>query len=136
HDNQPRLYFAVAKLAHDWIGESPWAVRLPSALIGAAAVPFVAAAAEVLCGRRAARWAAWFAALSPVLVHHAQEARMYALVATFAAANLLALARWATGRSRRLGVLYVASALALVATHYYAVFYVAGTALAAVLVRP
>ena len=38
-------------------------------------------------------------ALAPILVHHAQEARMYALVATAASANLLALARWTTGRS-------------------------------------
>jgi uncharacterized membrane protein len=136
HDNHPPLYFALAKLAHDWIGEDAWAVRIPSALLGAALVPLVAAVGEVLSGRRTARWAAWFAALSPVLVHHAQEARMYALVATFAAANLLALARWTTGRSERLGALYTLSALALAATHYYAAFYVAGTALAAVLARP
>jgi uncharacterized membrane protein len=136
HDNHPPLYFALAKLAHDWIGPSAWAVRLPSALVGTLAVPLVAAVADVLSGLRAARWAAWFAALAPILVHHAQEARMYALVATFAAANLLALARWTTGRSERLGALYALSALGLVGTHYYSVFYVGGTALAAIMARP
>ena len=63
-----------------------------------------------LADRRAGRWAAWFAALSPFLVHHAQEARMYALVATLAAANLLALARFTTGRTARLGALFAVSA--------------------------
>src|SRR4029453_1689800 len=101
-------------LAHDWIGPSAWAVRLPSALVGTLAVPLVGAGGGVLSGPRAARRAAWFAALAPILVHHAQEARMYALVATFAAANLLALARWTTGRSERLGALYALSALGLV----------------------
>jgi uncharacterized membrane protein len=136
HDNHPPLYFAIAKLAHDWIGPTAWAVRLPSVLVGVLVVPLAAAVADVVSGRRAARWAACYAALAPVLVHHAQEARMYALVATFAAANLLALARWTTGRSERLGGLYAVSALLLVATHYYGAFYVAGTGLAAIMARP
>jgi len=136
HDNHPPLYFAIAKLAYDWLGPSAWAVRLPSVLVGVLVVPLAAAAADVLAGRRAARWAALFTAIAPVLVHHAQEARMYAMVSTFAAANLLALARWTTGRSERLGWLYAVSALLLAATHYYAAFYVAGTALAAMVARP
>lgn len=135
-DNHPPLYFAVAKLAHDVLGDSAWALRLPSAVLGAAVIPIAAAAAATLADRRAGRWAAWFAALSPFLVQHAQEARMYALVATLAAANLLALARFATGRTVRLGALFVVSALALAATHYYTVFYLAGAVLCAVAVRP
>jgi mannosyltransferase len=135
-DNHPPLYFTVAKLAHDLLGHSAWALRLPSAVLGAAVVPIAAAAAATLADRRAGRWAAWFAALSPFLVQHAQEARMYALVATLAAANLLALARFATGRRARLGVLFVASAVALAATHYYTIFYLAGAVLCAIAIRP
>jgi uncharacterized membrane protein len=135
-DNHPPLYFALAKLAHDALGPSAWALRLPSAVLGAAVVPFAAAATAALADRRAARWAAWFAALSPFLVQHAQEARMYALVATLAAANLLALARFATGRTTRLGALFVASAVALAATHYYTVFYLTGAVVCAIAVRP
>jgi len=135
-DNHPPLYFAVAKLAHDVLGASPWALRLPSAIIGAAAIPLAAAAAATLAGRRAGRWAAWFAALSPFLVHHGQEARMYALVGTLAAGNLLALARFTSGRVARLGPLFAVTAVALAATHYYTVFYLGGAMLAAVAARP
>ncbi len=135
-DNHPPLYFTILKGVRDLLGDSPWALRLPSAIIGAAAVPFVAASAARLAGAPAARWAAWFAALSPFLVHHGQEARMYALVGTLAAANLLALAEFASGASRRLGAAFVITALALVGTHYYTVFYLGGCLLAACLARP
>src|SRR5262249_31807234 len=132
----PPLYFVLAKAARDLLGDSAWALRLPSALLGAAAIPLVAAAAGTLADRRAARCAAWFAALSPFLVQHGQEARMYALVGTLAAANLLALARFRAGRSERLGVVFAVTALALAGTHYYAVFYLGGAVLAAIAARP
>ncbi len=136
-DNHPPLYFALVKVVRDLFGETPWILRLPSALIGFLTVPLAAAAAGMLVGdRRAVRWAAWFAALSPFLVHHGQEARMYALVGTLAAANLLALARYTSGRASRLGLLFVLTAIGLAATHYYTVFYVGGAVLAAVAARP
>ncbi len=135
-DNHPPLYFVLAKLARGLLGDSAWALRLPSAVLGAAAIPLAAAAADALADRRAARWTAWFAALSPFLVQHGQEARMYALVGTLAAANLLALARFTTGRTERLGALFAVTALALAATHYYAVFYLGGAVLAAIAARP
>src|SRR5262249_44034652 len=49
--------------------------------------------------------------------------------------NLLALARFTTGRGR-LGVLFVLTAVALAATHYYTVFYLGGAVLAAAAARP
>ncbi len=135
-DNHPPLYFALAKVARDLLGGDAWTLRLPSAFAAAATIPLAAAAATALADRRAGRWAAWFAALSPFLVHHGQEARMYALVGMLAAANLLALARWARGDAPRLGWLFAGTSLALVLTHYYTVFYLGGAALAAVAVRP
>jgi mannosyltransferase len=135
-DNHPPLYFVVVKLVRDLLGDTPWVLRLPSAVIGAVAIPLAAATAATLADRRAGRWAAWFAALSPFLVHHGQEARMYALVGTLAAANLLALARFTTGRAARLGALFAVTAAGLAATHYYTVFYLGGAVLAAVAARP
>jgi uncharacterized membrane protein len=136
-DNHPPLYFALVKLVRDALGGAPWALRLPSALLGAAAVPFVSGAAAALAkDRGAARWAAWFAAVSPFLVHHGQEARMYALVGTLAATNLLALARFVVGRTARLGWMFALTAVALAGTHYYTVFYLSGAVLAAVAARP
>ncbi len=136
-DNHPPLYFAIVKAIRDLLGDAPWVLRLPSAVLGAAVVPLAAAAAETLVNdRRAGRWAAWFAAMSPVLVHHGQEARMYALVGTLAAANLLALVRFTTGRAARLGALFAVTAVGLAASHYYTVFYLGGAVLAAVAARP
>lgn len=135
-DNHPPLYFVLVKGVRALLGDAPWALRLPSALVGAGAIPLVAAAVATLADRRAARWAAWFVALSPFLVHHGQEARMYAVVGTLAAANLLALARWTSGAAPRLGVFFAASAVGLVATHYYTVFYLGGAVLAAIVTRP
>jgi 4-amino-4-deoxy-L-arabinose transferase-like glycosyltransferase len=135
-DNHPPLYFLLVKALTDLAGSAPWVLRLPSAVLGAAAIPLAASAADTLAGRPAARWTAWFVALSPFLVQHGQEARMYALVGTLAAANLLALARFTTGRRQRLGALFAVTALALVGTHYYAVFYLAGAVLAAIAARP
>jgi hypothetical protein len=136
-DNHPPLYFAMVKVVRDVLGDATWVLRLPSALVGLATVPLAAAAAETLANdRRAGRWAAWFAAVSPFLVHHGQEARMYALVGTLAAANLLALARFTTGRAARLGALFALTAIGLAGTHYYTVFYLAGAVLAAVAARP
>jgi len=135
-DNHPPLYFLLVKALTDVAGSAPWVLRLPSAVLGAAAIPLAAAAADTLGGRRAACWTAWFVALSPFLVQHGQEARMYALVGTLAAANLLALARFTTGQTQRLGALFAVTALALVGTHYYAIFYLAGAVLAAIAARP
>jgi uncharacterized membrane protein len=135
-DNHPPLYFMLIKAVRALVGDTPWALRMPSALVGVAAIPCVAAAAATLADRRAGRWAAWFAALSPFLIHHAQEARMYALVGTLAAANLTALARFTTGRTAHLGALFAVTAVGLAATHYYTVFYLTGAVLAAVWARP
>ena len=73
----------------------------------------------------------------PFLIQHAQDARPYALLAAFAAADLLLLVRFVEGRSRRLGVLCGDfCALAVVATHYYGIFFLAGEGSGAALVRP
>jgi len=129
HDNHPPLYFLLLKAWTRVAGASPWALRLPSALVSAAAIPLVAALAGALVGRPAARWAAWLAALSPYLVQHAQEARMYGLVGALAAGNLALLARWVRAPSGRLGPGFVVSALALAASHYYTVFFLGGEVL-------
>jgi 4-amino-4-deoxy-L-arabinose transferase-like glycosyltransferase len=125
-DYHPPLYFVLLKAWSELAGISPWALRLPSALLSWLIVPLIAATGATLMGRTAGRWAAWLAALSPFLLHHGQEARMYALVAALAATNLLLLSRFATGASRSLGWTFVISAAALVASHYYGVFFLGG----------
>jgi Dolichyl-phosphate-mannose-protein mannosyltransferase len=126
-DNHLPLYFIIVKAWTLIAGDSPWAIRFVSVVFSCAAVPVIAAIAFTLSGRSAALWAAWLTALSPFLVHHGQEARMYPLLAFLAAVNLLLLARFVTFKSERLSAGYLLTNVAMLATHYYAVFLIAVT---------
>ncbi len=132
-DMHPPLYFTLLKGWVSWAGTTDWALRLPSAVASCVAVGVTAALAGQLAGARAARWAAWLAALSPYLLHYGQEARMYAFVSALAALLALLWARYARGTTERLGAGFALCATALVATHYYGVFYVSALAASAVL---
>ncbi|MBI2864866.1 MAG: glycosyltransferase family 39 protein, partial [Chloroflexi bacterium] len=114
----PPLYFAGL---HFWLkvaGDSDFALRFPSAALGALLI----SASFLLGSKLADRWlgviVAFVMASSPFLVYYGQEARMYtavALLSTLAAAGAVEVAR--RGRGYRLCV--VASALAVL-THYFA----------------
>src|SRR5215208_5674697 len=62
-------------------GTSPWMLRFPSVMLSCVAIVLTAALAGTLVSTQASRWAAWLAAISPFLLQHAQEARMYSLIA-------------------------------------------------------
>jgi mannosyltransferase len=135
-DNHLPFYPALIKAWSSAAGSSPWALRLPSVICSWATVALVAALAWMALGQAQARWAAWFAALSPYLLQHAQEARMYALLGMLSALSMLLLAAFILGRSRRLGVWFVVVNSALIVTHYYAVFLIGGQGLALLFLRP
>ena len=68
---------------HVWTlfaGDSEWALRLPSALIGVALVAAISRLAARWLGEETAVPAAWLAAGSPFLVWYGQEARNYTLL--------------------------------------------------------
>jgi len=134
-DNHLPLYPALMKVWAGAAGVSTWGVRLPSVIFSSAMVPVIAAIAWTLLSRVQARWAAWLTALSPYLVQHAQDARMYALTGLLSAIAALLLARFIAGRSQRLGIWFVVVNLALVATHYYGVFLVAAQGLVLLTLR-
>jgi uncharacterized membrane protein len=135
-DNQAPIYYAVLKAWTTFAGTSPASMRVPGLVASAACIPLVAACASVLAGTRAARVGAWLTAISPYLIQHGQDARPYAMLAAFAVADFLVLLRFVTGRTRRLGVLWVALAVAVIETHYYGIFFLAGQGLALLLLRP
>ena len=127
--NQLPLYFVLVKAWSTIAGTSPLALRLPSVLFSLATVILTAGVARTLVGPQAARWTAWLAAVSPYLLHHAQEARMYPLMSTLAAASIFLLARYLKGDAPKLGVAFVLVNLALLATHYYTMFIVSAVLL-------
>jgi 4-amino-4-deoxy-L-arabinose transferase-like glycosyltransferase len=104
------LYGLIVRVWCGAVGDSEWALRLPSALPGVLVVPALAWLARVWLGRDAVIPAAWLAAGSPFLVWYSQEARSYSLLVlcvVLASAALLALARRPAPRA---ALAYAASA--------------------------
>jgi mannosyltransferase len=101
------LYSLVLHFWCSLAGGGEWALRLPSALFGAALVPATARLAERWLGRATAVPAAWLTAGAPFLVWYSQEARNYSLLmlcAVWSALALLGLGRRVTARGVAGGV--------------------------------
>lgn len=127
-ESTPPLFYLLVWPWAQLAGDAEWALRLPSALLGIAAVPVLMAIGRRLGGDRAALATGVLAATSPLLVWFSQEARAYALLLLLVAGSLLALLRALDEPApRRLLLWGVLSGLALT-THYFALFVVAGEA--------
>jgi mannosyltransferase len=134
-DMHPPLYYV---LLGAWLqlGDSEAWLRLPSALVSAAAVVPTYLAGRLLAGRTAALLAGLLAALSPFQVWYAQEARMYGLLTLVAA-----LLCWATARLTLAhpptwaSVLYAGAGGLALLVHTSSVFLVGATALVLLLTR-
>ncbi|MGB8214397.1 MAG: glycosyltransferase family 39 protein [Anaerolineales bacterium] len=101
-DQQPPLYYL---LLHAWIalnGDTPYYVRLLSALFGAGTIPIIYLIGKRMSGAVAGVAAATLLALSPFNIRFAQDARMYTLLEFNAAVAIYALVRLLTdARSTR-----------------------------------
>ena len=115
----PPLYYAIAR-AVLWFNDGELALRLPSAVAGALAVPVVFALGARWFDRRAAWLAAALLALSPFHVWHSRDARMYALLALLSAASMLAYARWLERPSRGRALALAGLSASAYLTHYFA----------------
>ena len=127
--NELPLYFLIIKAWSTIAGASPMMLRLPSVILSLLTVVLIAGIARTTCSEKTARWAAWLAAVSPYLLHHAQEARMYPLMSALAAVSIYLLARYLKGNSPKLGASFVLVNLALLVTHYYSIFIVSAVLL-------
>lgn len=129
-DNHHPFYSVLAHLSLTVFGESPWSIRLPAALFGAATIPLLYLLGTLVVSRREALLAA---ALLCVSYHHvwfSQNARGYALLAFFAVAGAWVLLRGLEDGRPRFFVAY-AVLIALGAwTHLTMVFVAVGHALA------
>jgi len=89
NDVHPPLFATVLwAVVHLTGSTAEWVVRLPSLVAGTVFIPVIYAMATDLWDRRTGRIAAMVAAVAPIAVWYAQEARMYAiwmLLATLAA---------------------------------------------------
>jgi hypothetical protein len=95
-DQHPPLYYL---LLHYWIalnGDTPYHVRLLSALFGAGTIPMIYLIGKRMSGVVMGLAAAVILALSPFNIGFAQETRMYTLLAFNAAVAIYALVRLLT----------------------------------------
>ncbi len=104
NDVHPPLFGAVLwSMVHVTGSTAEWAVRIPSLIAGLVFIPLMYAMARDLWDRRTARIAALVAAVAPIAVWYAQEARMYAvwmLLATLAAWSQIRILRGTSDRPR------------------------------------
>jgi mannosyltransferase len=133
-DGSPPLYYLLLHLWMDAFGTSEAATHALSVVFALLAVPAALWAGSSIFGPRAGWIAAAFAALNPFLTIYAQETRMYSLV--------ILLSFLATGtfvhafvfRRRGYLVAFAACLVVMLYTHYWALFFVVGAAVALALV--
>lgn len=86
-DTMPPLYYF---LLHYWMMVSAklWWLRLLSVALNMGSIILLYGLVSNLLGTRSALWAAFLAAISPIQIYHAQDMRMYALLAFWQLAYL------------------------------------------------
>lgn len=124
----PPLYFVLLHVIIALFGDSPWALRFPSALAGAMAVPFVYMMGRLLAPERrgVAMTLGVLFAISPMHLWYSQEARAYSLQVLLELMTVVALL-WAyrsDGRKRIVPLVACALAGAAAAsTHFFSAFF-------------
>jgi mannosyltransferase len=116
------LYYLVLHAWTGLFGDSPFALRLVSALFATAAIPVLYWVGTQMFSRRAGLIAAGLATVSPLQIHYAQEARMYGMMPLFALVVVFAFDRLFTAPSWRSAAGLAAAAMAGLYLHYYTLF--------------
>ena len=128
-DVHPPLYYLAL---HAWMplaGRSEGAVRALSIVFDLLTVLVVFAAARSFFDRGTALAAAALITLSPFHLYHAQEARMYTLLALTSTLSMMAFVRMLSGEQARwVPAAYVIASVAMIYTHNYGVFVMAAQA--------
>jgi len=122
-DTHPPLYYLLIHFSRSLLGESDFSYRYPSVIAGVLLVPLLFQLARRIDDSKVALLAAFLAAVNPLQIWYAQEARMYTLLVLLAAAATLAL--WKAFSEQRLFqrlALYGLFASLAFYTHYTAIF--------------
>ncbi|MEO0977204.1 MAG: glycosyltransferase family 39 protein, partial [Pseudomonadota bacterium] len=120
-DNYPPLHNIILWLTIPVIGDSETALRLPSAVLGLAAVLLTYLTGKELAGRIPGLTAAALLALSPFHIWYSTEARMYALQAACGVAFLLATLKVLRTPSALWFTLLAVSGALFLYSHVYAI---------------
>lgn len=120
-DNHPPLYFLLLSATTRLLGDSEFALRVPSLFFSVLLAPLVFAIGKRLVGERAALLAALLTALSPMLLWYGQEARMYTMAPFLALLSTYALLRVLDRHAPHgwlWAAVYVVATVAMLLTHY------------------
>jgi mannosyltransferase len=129
-DGSPPVYYMLLHVWMSVFGKSESAIHLMSVVFAIACVPVAFWLADRIFDRRTAWIAAVLFAVNPFLTRHGQEARMYALVVLLSLLVTGCFVEAFVARRRRFLAGFMAAAAALLYTHNWAFFLLAGTALA------
>lgn len=132
---QSPLYYVLAWASIHVLGESEWALRLPSLLAGGLAAVLIGWAAAVWGGRRAGLWSGALFWLCYPAVWESVNARPYELAMCGAAIATLGFVRACRTGAWRDRAIWIAGAVAVVWAHYLFVPFLVGFPVA-FLLRP
>ncbi|MCB0203917.1 MAG: glycosyltransferase family 39 protein [Anaerolineae bacterium] len=130
-DIQPPLYYAAVAGWTQVAGLGEAALRWPSAFFGVLMIVLAFVLARRLFGSAAGLLAALLAAVHPLWVYYSQEARMYTMLtalgmlAGYAILRVLAASKNQDGYPKQRALWWIgfaAAAIALLYTHYFAIF--------------
>ena len=133
-------YYVLLHVVQSVVGNSLFALRLPSVIASAATAILVAVLANRLFSYRAAIAAGVLAAVSLPAVYWAQDARSYAMLASFVTASYLALSYVADSssrpnRARVAQVLYVVATTAALYMSFVGLFTICSQVLLVAVIR-
>lgn len=126
-DNHPPLSHIVSWIGIRAVGDSEFAVRLPSLVFGVLLVPLLYVTAREFYNNRVGLIAAAIGAVAPLAVWYGQEARMYSQFMLLSLVTVYAQIRVLRGGGRRYWILFTLGSVALIATQYFAVLHVGAT---------
>lgn len=138
-DVQPPLYFLILDLARLILGDSEWALRLPSAIAGWLSIPAVYLLGRRLYSEREGLMAALFVAVIWSPIYYSQEARplsvliLLSILTSYFWWNLMLGLRYRDELIKREAIWYVVCAVLCAYVHYSGLLLVVlqGVALAA-----
>ncbi len=125
-DGSPPAYYLLLHAWTELAGTSEAALRFPSLVFALLAIPGALWAGWSLFGRTAGWICAAAAAVLPFLTMHAQEARMYALVALLSVLATASFVHAFALRRRRYVPAFAGLLALLLYTHYWALFFALG----------
>jgi mannosyltransferase len=134
-DRHPPLYYVLLWATIRLAGSTEFALRFLSAGVAILAIPLVFILGRRLGDDRVGLIASALLAISPFHIWYAQEARMYALLATLGLASWVFWLRLLDRRERLNFVTYVLVTTGALLTHYFALFLLSAQVAAALFRR-